>query len=229
MNVIDKADRSFRVWAISVYFVIWCYLAIAPLDRADWLLENVLVLLFAIVLLLTWKKYCLSRTSILLLSIYMSLHAIGAHYSYSNVPYDMWAKQYLGFSIDDYFGFERNNFDRLVHFSYGLLLAYPLREVLMRGANLRGFWSYFLPLDVTMSTSMLYELIEWGAAESFGGELGVAYLGTQGDIWDAHKDMALASIGAFVAMLITYLIVIISAENTKAAAHKEMRVRFPKF
>jgi len=67
----------------------------------------------------------------------------------------------------------------------------------------RGFWGYFLPLDLTMSTSMLYELIEWGAAVNIGGELGQAYLGTQGDIWDAQKDMALASLGALLAMLVT--------------------------
>ena len=100
-------------------------------------------------------------------------------------------------------GWERNNFDRVVHFCYGLLLAYPIREVFLRVASLRGFWGYFFPLDITMSTSMLYELIEWGAAAIFGGDLGQAYLGTQGDVWDAHKDMALASLGALIAMLIT--------------------------
>ena len=76
----------------------------------------------------------------------------------------------------------------------------------VRIANVRGFWSYFLPLHLTMSTSMLYELIEWAAAEYFGGELGMAYLGTQGDVWDAHKDMALASLGALIAMCVTALI-----------------------
>ena len=86
------------------------------------------------------------------------------------------------------------------------LLAYPVREVFLRIANVRGFWGYFLPLDLTMSTSMIYELIEWGAAEFFGGELGMAYLGTQGDVWDSHKDMALASLGALVAMTITVLL-----------------------
>ena len=73
----------------------------------------------------------------------------------------------------------------------------------LRVADVRGFWGYFLPLDLTMSTSMLYELIEWGAAVVFGGDLGQAYLGTQGDVWDAHKDMALASLGALIAMLVT--------------------------
>ena len=68
---------------------------------------------------------------------------------------------------------------------------------------MRGFWGYFLPLDLTMSTSMLYELIEWGAARVVGGDLGQAYLGTQGDVWDAHKDMALASLGALISMCVT--------------------------
>jgi putative membrane protein len=76
----------------------------------------------------------------------------------------------------------------------------------LRIGNVRGFWGYFLPLDLTMSTSMLYELIEWAAAEVLGGELGAAYLGTQGDIWDAHKDMALASLGALIAMTLTAII-----------------------
>jgi putative membrane protein len=93
-----------------------------------------------------------------------------------------------------------------VHFGYGLLLAYPVREVFLRFGDLRGFWGYFLPLDLTMSTSMLYELIEWVVAERFGGGLGVAYLGTQGDPWDAQKDMAMASLGALIAMLLTFAI-----------------------
>jgi putative membrane protein len=99
-------------------------------------------------------------------------------------------------------GWERNHFDRMVHFSYGLLLAYPIRELFLRVAAVRGFWGYFLPMDVTMSTSMMFELFEWGAAELFGGDLGIAYLGTQGDVWDAHKDMGLASLGALAAMAV---------------------------
>jgi putative membrane protein len=80
------------------------------------------------------------------------------------------------------------------------MLAYPIREIFLRVANVRGFWGYLLPWDFTLSTSMIYELIEWAAAEMFGGELGMAYLGTQGDIWDAHKDMAFAGLGATVAL-----------------------------
>ncbi len=119
------------------------------------------------------------------------------------VPYDEWFASLTGVTFNSLVGWERNNFDRVVHFSYGLLLAYPIREVFLRVADVRGFWGYFLPLDLTMSSSMMFELFEWVAAELFGGELGQAYLGTQGDIWDAHKDMALASLGALIAMLIT--------------------------
>jgi putative membrane protein len=113
-------------------------------------------------------------------------------------------------------GWDRNHFDRLVHFSYGLLLAYPIRELYCRVANASGFWSYFFPLELTMAASMTFELFEWGAAELFGGDLGMAYLGTQGDIWDAHKDMALASLGAFIAMSITACInMLIQKDFTK--------------
>jgi len=91
----------------------------------------------------------------------------------------------------------------MVHFAYGLFLAYPVREIFLRVVNVRGFWGYFLPLDLTMSTSMLFELLEWAVVAVFGGGLGQTYLGTQGDEWDAHKDMALASLGALIAMCVT--------------------------
>ena len=119
------------------------------------------------------------------------------------MPYDRWSGALFGRSVSEMFGWKRNHFDRLVHFCFGFLLAYPIREIFCRVAGARGFWGYYLPLDVTMSFSMLYELVEWAVAMKFGGDLGQAYLGTQGDEWDAHKDMALASLGAVVAMSIT--------------------------
>ena len=144
------------------------------------------------------------------------------------MPYDTWIKWLTGHSLNEAMGWDRNHFDRAVHFSYGLLLAYPIREIFLRIANVRGFWGYFLPLDLTMSTSMMYELLEWGAAELLGGDLGMAYLGTQGDVWDAHKDMALASLGAFVAMVVTasinaYLQADIAREWAESLRVKERR------
>lgn len=181
----------------------WTALAVAPLDRHDWALENALVLVFAVVLMLSYRRFLLSRVSYTLLFLFLLLHEVGAHYTYSMVPYDAWFQSLTGDTLNSRLGWERNNFDRVVHFSYGLLLAYPIREVFIRIANVRGFWAYFLPLDLTMSTSMIFELIEWAVVAVFGGDLGVAYLGTQGDVWDAHKDMALASLGALLTMTVT--------------------------
>jgi len=197
------AYRRYLAILAGLYLVLWTALAIEPLHRDDWLLENALVLAFAIGMWVAHKRFVFSRVSYTLIFLFMCLHAVGSHYTYSEVPYDEWWRSLTGDSFNAMFGWQRNHFDRLVHFSYGLLLAYPLREVFLRVADARGFWGYFLPLDFTLSTSALYELVEWAAAEVFGGELGVAYLGTQGDIWDAHKDMGLAAIGALLAMLIT--------------------------
>ena len=195
------ASHKRYLLVLAVLFaVIWVALAISPLYREDWLLENALVIAFALVLAASWRWFPLSRVSYTLIFLFLCLHETGAHYTYSRVPYNEWTQALFGMSLNEAMGWERNHFDRLVHFCYGLLLAYPTREMFLRIANVRGFWGYFLPLDVTMSTSMIFELFEWGAAVLFGGELGMAYLGTQGDIWDAHKDMALASLGALIAM-----------------------------
>jgi len=197
------SHRSYLLILAVIFAVLWIWLAISPHDRADWALENVLVILFVISIAVTYQRFTLSRISYTLIFLFLILHEIGAHYTYAKVPYNEWTQQLFGYRLNDVFGFERNHFDRLIHFSYGLLLAYPIRELFIRVANVKGFWSYFLALDLTMSTSMIFELFEWGAAEFFGGDLGMAYLGTQGDIWDAHKDMALASLGALFAMIIT--------------------------
>src|SRR5512143_4037211 len=188
---------------LALLAVFQLLLAIRPHDRADWLLENSLLFGAVAVLVATHRALPLSRVSYTLIFLFMCLHTVGAHYTYSLVPYDRWVEALTGRSLSSRTGWERNHFDRLVHFCYGLLLAYPAREVFLRVADVRGFWGYYLPLDVVMATSMLYELIEWGAASAFGGELGVAYLGTQGDPWDAQKDMALATLGAVIAMLVT--------------------------
>ena len=172
----------------------------------DWWMENGLVLLALGALAALYRRFPLSRVSYTLLFVFLCLHEVGAHWTYSEVPYNDWTRALFGRSLNELCGFERNHFDRLVHFSYGLLLAYPIREVFLRIADAKGFWGYFLPLDVVMSSSLIYEFIEWAAAVGIGGDLGQAYLGTQGDIWDAHKDMLMATCGAFLAMGVVALI-----------------------
>ncbi|HSE03731.1 MAG TPA: DUF2238 domain-containing protein [Methylomirabilota bacterium] len=183
----------------ALFAILWLGLAIQPRHRADWALENGLVVVAVLVLALAYRRRALSRLSYTLVFVFLTLHAVGAHYTYSEVPYDAWLRALTGQSLEATLGWKRNNFDRFVHFAYGLLLTYPVREIVVRVTGLRGFWGYFLPMDLTMSTSASYELIEWGAAMVFGGDLGIAYVGAQGDPWDAQKDMSLAALGAVLA------------------------------
>jgi len=179
-------------------------LAWDPVSRSTWALENVLTVALVALLVVSHRAFPLSRLSYLLIFGFLVLHQIGAHYTYSLVPYDELWRRVFGRSLNEAFGFERNNYDRFVHFCYGLCFAYPIRELFLRVADVKGVWGYLLPLDVTMSTSMIYELVEWGAAVTFGGDLGNSYLGTQGDEWDAQRDMALATLGAIVTIAITF-------------------------
>lgn len=217
-------NRYFVVLAIlfSLVFIIF---SISPYDRADWALENTLVVAFVVVMAISFHNFPMSRVSYTLIFIFMCLHEVGAHYTYARVPYDEFLINNLGFSLNDFMGWERNHFDRLTHFSYGLLLAYPIRELYCRVANTSGFWGYFFPLELTMATSMMFELFEWGAAEMFGGDLGMNYLGTQGDIWDAHKDMLLASIGALIAMAITMCINIYLQRDFSEEWNESLRIK----
>jgi len=173
-------------------------MAIAPTYRVSWLHENLLV--FVGIPCFVWghrRWLRLSKVSYTLLTVFVCMHLLGAHYTYSEVP--------LFDKLKEWFSWERNHYDRLVHFSFGLLLAYPVRELFMRVASAKGFWSYYLPLEIVMATSMLYEIIEWLFVEAVDPAAGTAFLGTQGDPWDAQKDMALATLGAFITMTVTML------------------------
>jgi putative membrane protein len=185
-----------------LYAAAW---AIKPIDMKDWALENALTALFLAFLIITYKRLPLSNISYTCILLFLALHTIGSHYTYSKVPYNEWTKWAFGKSLNDMLGLGRNHFDRLVHFCFGFLLAYPVREVFLRVAGAKGFWGYYLPLDLTISLSAVYELIEWAAAIALS-DLGQAYVGAQGDPWDAQKDMALASVGALISMCAVALI-----------------------
>ncbi|HYT84314.1 MAG TPA: DUF2238 domain-containing protein [Gemmatimonadales bacterium] len=188
-------DHRLLQGLLGWYALVWVATAIAPLDRHDWFLENLLVFGVVLVLVGTYRLFPLSDLSYVLITAFMTLHAVGAHYTYAEVP--------LGFWLRDTFGFARNPFDRVVHCSFGLLMAYPIREVFLRVANARGFWAYYLPLDVTLAFSALYEIMEMVVATMVAPGTGDAWLGTQGDVWDAQKDMGLAALGALTCMVVT--------------------------
>lgn len=219
--------RKYFLLLAAIFGVWWVLLAIEPYDRKDWALENVLVVVGSVVLWFTYRHLPLSRISCTCIFVFLCIHVVGAHYTYAETPYDEWFLALTGTSFNELVGWERNNFDRITHFLYGLLLAYPIREVYFRIVDIRGFWGYFLPLDLTASTSMLYEIIEWQAAELVGGDLGAAYLGTQGDIWDAHKDMLLASTGALIAILITLLLNLYLQKDFNREWARSLSVKHP--
>ena len=179
------------------YALWWLALAIAPYNRFDWFLENLLVFLFVALLAATYRRFPLSDLSYLLIAVFLALHAVGAHYTYSKAPVGGW--------MGDLLGWERNHYDRAVHFLIGLLCAYPLRETVMRAGAVTGWRAGLLAFAVVMAFSSGYEMLEWGAAMLLDPEAGMAFLGTQGDVFDAQKDTALATLGAIIALLLAPL------------------------
>jgi putative membrane protein len=207
MDVLDPhfdplSHRRFAEVVFAIFLTVFVALAWSPSYREDWLLENALVFLLIPFFVTTYRRLPLSKISYVCLLLFLCLHEIGSHYTYSEVPYDALFESLLGRGLNESIGWERNHFDRVVHFLYGVLITYPVREIFLRVANARGFWGYLFPVLVVMSSSLLFELIEWAAALMFGGDLGMAYLGTQGDIWDSHKDSSLATAGALLASIV---------------------------
>lgn len=193
------STRAVPAALLVAFGLVWGALAIAPKHRADWWLENVLV--FVAIPLLVWasSRLRLRDRSYVALFVFFVFHAIGSHYTYSEVPIDAWCEAWFGFSPGAAFGFERNHYDRLVHFLYGLLAIPAALDIVDARAPTTRLWRWLLAVGFVTSHSLLYELIEWGAAVVFGGDLRMAFLGTQGDVWDAQKDMALALLGSVIA------------------------------
>lgn len=219
-------DRYAAILA-GLLVVVLLLSGVSAYDHGTWLLENAPVALGLAFLWMTYRVMPLSRVSYTLIFVFLCLHETGAHWTYSRVPYDDWWQNAFGVTFNSVVGFDRNQFDRLVHFSYGLLLAYPIREVFLRVANVNGFWGYFLPLDFTMSTSALYELLEWAVASVVGSHAGNAFLGSQGDPWDAQKDMAMASLGALIAMTVIALITWRYKRDFAREFGESLRVKVP--
>ncbi len=195
-----KSENRFAYLLLIVFVLDWLILSTNVKYFHDWMLENLLTVPFVILIFISHRWFRLSNISYGLMFVYMVLHTVGTHYTYSEVPFGDWLQQTLGLG--------RNHYDRVVHFAFGFLLAYPFREVVKRIGAARGFWGLYLPIEFVLAFSAIYEIIEWIIAIIFGGDLGVAYLGTQGDEWDAIKDMALAGLGAFITMIITAITIL---------------------
>jgi putative membrane protein len=192
-----KLNHLLKIY-IAVFFICWAVTFINTPNRQNWFTENVLTTIFIISLALGYSKFKFSDLSYTLFFVYILLHIYGAEYTYAENPFGYWLKDALHTN--------RNYYDRIVHFSFGFMLAYPMRDYFKNYMQWPDWVCWVLPVEITMSFSAAYELIEWLVADVFFPEEGVAYLGSQGDIWDAQKDMGIAFAGSIICMLLFRLI-----------------------
>ncbi|MEO2033856.1 MAG: DUF2238 domain-containing protein [Planctomycetaceae bacterium] len=164
------------------------------------MLQHVPTILAVLLLGYLSNRFVISRISFSSIILFLCLHTLGARYLYSYTPYDQWSTAIFGISITDSFGFHRNHYDRLVHFSCGLLLASPVQEFERRYLNLSIVPSSILAVEFILATSAAYELLEWLVAVTFTPEWAESFLGQQGDIFDAQKDIGLATGGAVISI-----------------------------
>lgn len=192
------AKTRFLGYLAAAYGLLWVALAIDPVSRFDWFLENILVLVGVSLVAASCRGFRLSRSVYLLIAAFLALHAFGAHYTYSLTP--------VGESVAGLLGLERNHYDRVVHFAFGLLLAYPFLEFLERYV-MPGHkaWSAAFCLCLILALSGLYEIFEWGAAMVLEPDDALAFLGTQGDIFDGQKDAALAFAGGLLGLALALI------------------------
>lgn len=188
----DRRTRTLAVTLLALTLALLVWSGINPKERITWWLEVSPAIAAAILLLCTYRRFPLTPLAYVLIFLHAALLIVGGHYTYAEVPVGLWVKDWLGL--------ERNHYDRLGHFIQGLVPAIVAREVLLRCTPLRpGWWLVWIIVSMCTGISALYELIEWAVAEidSAGSQ---DFLGTQGDIWDTQKDMALCAVGAIVAL-----------------------------
>ncbi|QIZ76716.1 DUF2238 domain-containing protein [Ferrimonas lipolytica] len=181
------------IWA-TIFTVVMVWSGYQPKDQFTWFLEVLPAMLGAIILLVTIKHYPLTPLVYLLILIHCVILMIGGHYTYAEVPLFDYFKEW--------FGFERNNYDKVGHLAQGFIPAMIAREIFIRNNVVNtAAWRNFLIVCFCLGFSAFYELIEWWVAAATG-EDAEAFLGTQGYVWDTQSDMMLALIGSILALLL---------------------------
>lgn len=191
-------SKTFLTWLVTVYVVLFTVCAINPIDRTTWFAENLTVwIILAVILGLYWRGIRFSRLAYGLMFMLIYLHTIGGHYTFALVPFD-W--------VSDLFGFERNHYDRMAHFTVGFY-AFAIAEWLWNKKLVANrFLLFTYPVFVIATIAMSYELVEWYYAVQSNAADAMAYLGSQGDIWDAQKDMLADTLGAIVATTFFFVV-----------------------
>ncbi|WP_238547165.1 DUF2238 domain-containing protein [Actinoplanes friuliensis] len=192
-------------WTLGVFVLVLGATWWRPIYPVEQALHHSLTVAGVIALVLVQRRRLLPYSSFLLILIFLTLHSVAARWIYSFVPYDDWTQALFGMRLSEVLGWERNHFDRLVHLSYGLCFGPVLFRRLL-DAGLRVRWAAPTAVELVLSTSAVYELFEWAIAMTLAPGAAEAYNGQQGDMWDAHKDMALATGGAVLAVTIAVLL-----------------------
>jgi len=195
-NLRMNNSSKFLAWLLTIYGALFTVLAFNPIDRHTWFVENLTVwIILLAILILYYKKVRFSKTAYALMFVLIYLHTIGGHYTFALVPFD-W--------VTNFFHFSRNHFDRIAHFSVGFY-AFAIAEWLFVKKLVNNkFLLFTYPIFLIATIAMTYEIIEWIYAASSDPLAGLAYLGSQGDIWDAQKDMLSDTLGAIFATLIFF-------------------------
>ncbi|MEJ8756430.1 DUF2238 domain-containing protein [Pontibacter sp. H259] len=193
-------QQPLHVGYLVLFMVYWVYSALDTPNLLNWVTENALTLSLLIFLAAFYNIFRFSDASYTFIFLFLVMHVYGSQYEYSDNPLGAWLQQQ--------FNLQRNHYDRLVHFGFGLWLAYPMHEVLNRGFKVNRLLSYILPVEFVLSLGAIYELVEWAVADILyqGTAQGMDFLGMQGDIWDAQKDIGLGFAGSVIAMVVTYFI-----------------------
>jgi len=195
-----KFFRSkYHLGLVVAYGLWWAFMAYKPVYFTDWAIENILVVFTVVIFWWAYPKIKLSNLSFTRIAIFMALHTLGSHYTYAEVP--------VGYWIQDWFGLERNHYDRVIHFSYGLFWFWPFLEIARKIFGARDRWNGFASLLFIAGSSAVYETMEWVTAEVVSPEAAMAFLGVQGDLFDAQKDHSMALLGGLISFAISlYLI-----------------------
>ncbi|MBN1471068.1 MAG: DUF2238 domain-containing protein [Syntrophaceae bacterium] len=189
------SSDNYRITLLTIVLIFWMWSGIGPHDtRLTWVLETAPFMIALPILLLTYKKFPLTNLTYTLIAIHAMILMLGGHYSYAKVP--------LGFWMEDWFGWTRNNYDKIGHFMQGFGPAIYAREIIARTSPLkRGKMLGFISIAVPLAFSALYEIIEWLASLTDPTDT-EAFLGTQGYIWDTQTDMFWCLIGALAAVVL---------------------------
>jgi putative membrane protein len=191
VNPLHGTDRVPAV-CLAAFVAVWVAAAVAPRYRADWVLENIPTAIAVPLMLVTFRRFRFSGRAYVQITAFLVLHTVGSHYTYSEVPLGAWMR--------DLFGLARNHYDRVVHLAFGLLMVRPAYELAFRGdVSIGQPTRRYLSFVAVVAWSAFYECLEWLVAITADPAAGIAYLGTQGDVWDSQKDMALASAAALLA------------------------------